>query len=108
MLSEHSIAQKLNLKTENVQIFKNVFDLFEALHRYLFSINGKIEDCKQEILWKVLYFGELHVPTGKYFCMPSNRVHSGPDNKPIWNHKERMNLFLSKMTELKKELQGNQ
>jgi hypothetical protein len=31
-----------------------------------------------------------------------------PEHKPIWNHKKRMDLFLSRMTELKKELKGNQ
>ena len=87
------IAKELNIKEEDIQIFKNPFELFDSLNRYLFSIDGKYEDCKEERIGNLWHSGALHVPTGKYFCLPLNKYRLGLDNKPIWDDKKLLQMM---------------
>lgn len=98
------IAKELNLKEEDIQIFKNPFDMFNALNRYLFSIDGKHEDCEEKTIGKILYAGDLHIPTGKYFCLPLNKVKFGPDNKPIHDQKKLLTMITQSALKLRVEL----
>jgi hypothetical protein len=101
---KETIAKELNIKEEDIQIFKNVFDMFDAFNRYLFSIDGKYEDCKEKTVGKIWYTGSLHIPTGKYFCLPSNKVGFGPDNKPIYNRKKLLMMITQAALKLRVEL----
>jgi len=101
---KETIVKELSIKEEDIQIFKNVFDMFDAFNRYLFSIDGKYEDCKEKIIGKILYTGNLHIPTGKYFCLLLNKVKFGPDNKPIHDQKKLLTMITQSALKLRVEL----